>query len=254
MSGIPTANKWVRLAELHPKMKYRLEKFFADPRIKGKVVVSSGVRTYAQQKDLYRRYKAGTFPNLVANPDRKFGGGFQGSWHMQQPNHPEGSYGFAVDFRIVGKISTGDVNKIAKEYGLERTVPSEWWHHQAYGYRYDTKKYDWYDAPALSGKKETKAEVGATIVAKQDQRTAFQEIAAAMKTVLRKGSKGGAVKILQSRLANLGYRMSRYPARNSGIDGHFGGYTLRALKQFQKKKGLVADGICGPKTWKALMQ
>jgi len=48
--------------------------------------------------------------------------------------------------------------------------------------------------------------------------------------------------------------MSKYPARNSGIDGHFGGYTLRALKQFQKKKGLIADGICGPKTWKVLMR
>ncbi len=254
MSGIPTSSKWVRLTELHPKMKYRLEKFFADPRIKGKVVVSSGVRTYAQQKDLYRRYKAGTFPNLVANPDRVFGGGFQGSWHMQQPNHPEGNYGFAVDFRIIGKISTNEVNAIAKDYGLARTVPSEWWHHQAYGYRYDTKKYDWYDAPALAGKKEKKAEIGATVLAKTQNRSAFAEIAAAMKVTLRKGNKGEEVELLQSRLTNLGYRLSRYPARNTGIDGHFGGYTLRALKQFQKKKGLVADGICGPKTWKALMQ
>ena len=231
-----------------------MEKFFADPRIKGKVVVSSGVRTYAQQKDLYRRYKAGTFPNLVANPDRVFGGGFQGSWHMQQPNHPEGNYGFAVDFRIIGKISTNEVNAIAKDYGLARTVPSEWWHHQAYGYRYDTKKYDWYDAPALAGKKEKKAEIGATVLAKTQNRSAFAEIAAAMKVTLRKGNKGEEVELLQSRLTNLGYRLSRYPARNTGIDGHFGGYTLRALKQFQKKKGLVADGICGPKTWKALMQ
>jgi hypothetical protein len=250
---IPTSSKWVRLQELHPKMKYRLEKFFADPRIKGKVVVSSGVRTYAQQKDLYRRYKAGTFPNLVANPDRKFGGGFQGSWHMQQPSHPEGNYGFAVDFRIVGKISTGDVNKVAKEYGLERTVPSEWWHHQAYGYRYDTKKYDWYDAPALSSDDEKKAEVGATVLAKTQNRGAFAEIASAMKTTVRKGAKGPAVKLMQSRLANLGYRLTKYPSARTGIDGHFGWYTLRALKQFQKKKGLVADGICGPITWKALM-
>ena len=254
MAPIPTAGNWVRLKELHPRMKYRLEKFFLDPRIKGKVVVSSGVRTYAQQKDLYRRYKAGTFPNLVANPDRKFGGGFQGSWHMQQPSHPEGAYGFAVDFRIIGKISTSNVNKVAKEYGLERTVPSEWWHHQAYGYRYDTQKYDWYDAPALSDEKEKKAEIGATVLAKKEQRSAFAEIAAAMKTVLRKGAKGPAVELLQSRLAKLGYRLTKYPSRNTGVDGHFGWYTLRALKQFQKKKGLVADGICGPNTWKALMR
>ena len=70
MSDIPVAGSHVRLTELHPRMKLRLKKFLSDPKIKGKVVVSSGVRTYAQQKELYRRYKAGTFPNLVANPDR----------------------------------------------------------------------------------------------------------------------------------------------------------------------------------------
>ncbi len=250
MANIPTSSKWVRLTEIHPRMKFRLERFFADPRIKGKVVVSSGVRTYAQQKELYRRYKAGTFPNLVANPDRKFGGGFQGSWHMQQPNHPEGAYGFAVDFRIVGKISTSEVNKVAKEYGLERTVPSEWWHHQAYGYRYDTKKYDWYPAPAISDEAEAKV----STVTTKEKVSAFESIGLAMKTTLRKGSKGPNVKMLQGRLASKGYRLSKSPVKKSGIDGHFGGYTLRALKQFQKKNGLVVDGICGPNTWKALMK
>ena len=58
MSTIPVAGNWVRLKEIHPLMKRRLEAFFADPRIKGKVVVSSGCRTYANQKELYRKYKA----------------------------------------------------------------------------------------------------------------------------------------------------------------------------------------------------
>ena len=249
--SIPTAGNWVRIKEIHPKMKYRLEKFFADPRIKGKVVVSSGVRTYAPQKDLYRRYNAGTFPNLVANPDRKFGGGFQGSWHMQQPHHPEGAYGFAVDFRVVGSITTGTINKVAREYGLWKTVPSEWWHHQAYGD--DGKKNAWFPAPALEGEKETKAQIGATVMAKIDQRSAFEVIADAMKSVVRKGARGPKVELIQNRLANKGYRLTKYPSRNTGVDGHFGWYTLKALKQFQKKSGLVADGICGPKTWKALM-
>ena len=250
MPNIPVANKWVRLDELHPKMKFRLQRFFQDDRIKGKVVVSSGVRTYAQQKELYRRYKAGTFPNLVANPDRKFGGGFQGSWHMQQPNHPEGSYGFAVDFRIVGKISTNEVNAVAKEYGLARTVPSEWWHHQAYGYRSDTGKYDWYDAPAVDGKVEAKI----TAVAKTEKRSAFAEIARAMKSTLRRNARGPAVRLMQSRLADKGYRLSRSTVKRSGIDGHFGRYTYNALKKFQKKNRLTVDGICGPNTWKALMK
>ena len=106
----------------------------------------------------------------------------------------------------------------------------------------------------MSDEKEKKAEVGATVLAKKEQRSAFAEIAAAMKTTLRKGAKGPAVELLQSRLAKLGYRLTKYPSRNTGVDGHFGWYTLRALKQFQKKKGLVGDGSCGPNTWKALMK
>ena len=62
MTAIPVAGSWVRLKEIHPLMKQRLTAFFADPRIKGAVVVSSGCRTYANQKELYRKYKAGTFP------------------------------------------------------------------------------------------------------------------------------------------------------------------------------------------------
>jgi hypothetical protein len=250
MSQIPVAGNHVRLTELHPKMKLRLKKFLADPKIKGKVVVSSGVRTYAQQKELYRRYKAGTFPNLVANPDRVFGGGFQGSWHMQQPNHPEGSYGFAVDFRIIGNVSTATVNQVAKEYGLVRTVPSEWWHHQAYGYRYDTKKYDWYPAPAINKEDE----VATNTIVKAEKQAIIPNFELAMKTTLRKGKRGKAVELLQALLARKGYRLSSNSSKKTGIDGHFGGYTLRAVKQFQKKTGLVVDGIVGPNTWKALVK
>ena len=250
MSDIPVAGSHVRLTELHPRMKLRLKKFHSDPKIKGKVVVSSGVRTYAQQKELYRRYKAGTFPNLVANPDRKFGGGFQGSWHMQQPNHPEGSYGFAVDFRIIGNVSTATVNQVAKNYGLVRTVPSEWWHHQSYGYRSDTKKYDWYPAPAINKEDE----VATNTIFKAEKNAIIPNFELAMKHTLRRGKRGKAVELLQALLASKGYRLSSNPTLKTGIDGHFGGYTLRAVKQFQKKAGLVVDGIVGPNTWKALVK
>ena len=47
--AIPTVSSRVNVKDLHPKFKQRLEAFFADPRIKGKVSVSSGVRTYQQQ-------------------------------------------------------------------------------------------------------------------------------------------------------------------------------------------------------------
>ncbi|MER6439113.1 peptidoglycan-binding protein [Streptomyces sp. NPDC001185] len=37
-----------------------------------------------------------------------------------------------------------------------------------------------------------------------------------------------------------------------GIDGMFGPLTLRAVKAFQQRAGLVADGMLGPRSWKAL--
>ncbi|MFE6489442.1 peptidoglycan-binding protein [Streptomyces sp. NPDC057757] len=37
-----------------------------------------------------------------------------------------------------------------------------------------------------------------------------------------------------------------------GIDGMFGPLTLRAVKTFQQREGLVADGMLGPRSWKAL--
>ena len=61
---------------------------------------------------------------------------------------------------------------------------------------------------------------------------------------LRRGSKGDAVKELQTLLASHGSSLT--------IDGIFGSGTLSAVKAFQKRMGLVVDGVVGPKTWKAL--
>ena len=57
--------------------------------------------------------------------------------------------------------------------------------------------------------------------------------------ILKKGSKGEDVKTLQKAL-------------NIKVDGDFGTKTETAVKEFQKSKGLVADGIVGKKTWEAL--
>ena len=248
MSTIPVAGNWVRLKEIHPLMKRRLAAFFADPRIKGKVVVSSGCRTYANQKELYRKYKAGTFPNVVADPDRKHGPGgkFQGSFHMTQPNAPEAQglkgWAYAVDFRIVGKISTGQVNSISAEFGLVKTVPSEWWHHQAYGNL--GGKYGWYKPTSTTYKDDAKLKKAATI------EPPTQPSASSMPLVKR-GSRGAHVKVLQTKLSELGFRVSKNP-KYSGIDGIAGSMTIAALKRFQKSRKITVDGLCGKQSWKAL--
>ena len=62
---------------------------------------------------------------------------------------------------------------------------------------------------------------------------------------LRQGSSGERVKTLQSKLKRWGYY-------NGNVDGIFGSGTAQAVKYFQKKNGLTADGIVGEATAKAL--
>ena len=62
---------------------------------------------------------------------------------------------------------------------------------------------------------------------------------------LRRGSQGDEVAELQALLnAKQGYDLE--------IDGNFGKATEAAVRDFQAKHGLTADGIVGPKTWAAL--
>ncbi len=63
--------------------------------------------------------------------------------------------------------------------------------------------------------------------------------------VLRQGSKGGEVKEVQRRLKQWGYY-------NGAIDGIYGAKTVEAVKKFQRKNGLTADGIAGRATYVAL--
>lgn len=70
--------------------------------------------------------------------------------------------------------------------------------------------------------------------------------------VLKKGSRGEYVLLLQKRLVELGYDPK-------GLDGIFGNGCMGAVKAFQKthydinNKKLVVDGCVGPKTWDSLM-
>ena len=62
---------------------------------------------------------------------------------------------------------------------------------------------------------------------------------------LRKGATGSAVKDLQTKLKKLGFY-------NASIDGDYGDTTVAAVKAFQKKYNLTADGVAGNETLKKL--
>lgn len=59
-------------------------------------------------------------------------------------------------------------------------------------------------------------------------------------TVLKVGSSGAAVKVLQRGLGGL------------VVDGSFGSLTLTSVKRFQTAKGLAVTGVVDAKTWAAL--
>lgn len=65
--------------------------------------------------------------------------------------------------------------------------------------------------------------------------------------VLRNGSRGTQVKVLQYLLIDAGFDCGK-------VDGIAGKNTIAAVKAFQTAQGLTVDGIVGAKTWAALLQ
>ena len=75
--------------------------------------------------------------------------------------------------------------------------------------------------------------------------TINKPIESAYAIVLKQGSTGSTVRTLQQKLKNWGYY-------NGSVDGIYGSKTKEAVKYFQRKNGLVVDGIAGDKTLKAM--
>jgi len=72
---------------------------------------------------------------------------------------------------------------------------------------------------------------------------ALKEVVA--KPTIKNGSKGYAVRQIQTLLKKRGYDPK-------GVDGIFGNNTEGAVKKFQTASKITADGIVGPKTWGAI--
>lgn len=66
-----------------------------------------------------------------------------------------------------------------------------------------------------------------------------------VKALSKYGSRGNEVTQIQTKLKRWGYY-------SGNVDGIFGKQTQDAVKYFQRKNGLTADGIAGPATLKAM--
>lgn len=63
---------------------------------------------------------------------------------------------------------------------------------------------------------------------------------------VRRGARGNITRLIQERLNSVGFHIS--------TDGIFGGGTEKAVKVFQRNRGLSADGIVGRNTWDWLLR
>ena len=119
----------------------------------------------------------------------------------------------------------------------------------------DNKKdiQDWNDDAELKAMGIAYAEAAAEYLKlekKAVEETAKEESVVTLKlNVLKKGSNGEQVKALQSILHAKGYNLGD----NNPFDGNFGSKTDTAVKGYQNKNGLTADGVVGEKTWKKLL-
>lgn len=65
---------------------------------------------------------------------------------------------------------------------------------------------------------------------------------------LRKGARGNITKLMQRRLMTLGFSVG-----SAGCDGIFGDETWKAVRAFQRARGLADDAVVGQETWRALL-
>lgn len=68
--------------------------------------------------------------------------------------------------------------------------------------------------------------------------------------MIRPGDEGDAVRDVQTRLQ----RAAEGGSADLAADGVFGPLTLRAVRLFQRTRGLAADGLVGSETWRALTE
>ena len=141
---------------------------------------------------------------------------------------------------IVEKVSGGYITVIEGNYSnsvKRRKISLNGRYLRGYG----VPKYD----PEENSDGTTNAEASTEVKPETEAPKAETAVTVTLNE-LKKGSKGNQVKAVQRMLRVMGYYLTT-------IDGDFGSKSDSAVRSFQKKNGLTADGIVGAKTWAALL-
>ena len=141
---------------------------------------------------------------------------------------------------IVEKVSGGKVTIIEGNYSnsvKRRTLSVNAKYIRGYG----APKFD---KEATGEKAEEKVETNTEHTGSKNSGVCKVEL-----PMLQKGYVGASAKALQILLIGNGFSCG-----DAGTDGHFGGNTDKAVRAYQKARGLVADGIVGNATWSSLLK
>ncbi|MCD8322930.1 MAG: peptidoglycan-binding protein [Oscillospiraceae bacterium] len=119
------------------------------------------------------------------------------------------------------------------------------------GTAYSTQAYNtWYQAyqEAVSGVYTGQTLTDTVNAETSDTPSIAAGDSAAAHSQIATGSSGSDVYTMQTYLLALGYHCG-----DKGADGSFGSATRAAVRAFQADHNLTVDGVCGPKTWAALI-
>lgn len=211
---------------------------------------ASDERPRAQQARLYYGYThhwAGF--NLAANPDTVHPDGTVGSKHGPQGASHKG---FAMDLhRGPGSPAWHIVHGDAHGFGLRFPVHHpqvEPWHCVAYAKFVDGAAVYLAVAPEREAAVQRWRDFLRGRTPDPSAPAKAKGLEAELPTrILRRGSAGYAVEVLQRLLNRTG--VMKHPL---GIDGRYGGAVEKAVEQLQHNAGITEDGIYGPDTRAAL--
>ena len=189
---------------------------------------------------------------MAANPIRAWsGGGGRGSRHQTQSD----GYAHAIDWRKPRNLSWEEVHKVAKTVGLgfplaDHPTHPEPWHSVA---AVKGSLHNWLPAPKLGGRKAHKGLLDGAFVA------AGKALSSGA-TIVKLGSEGFAVALVQCRLAEHGMTTRGNPMQRTHVEratritSVCDRRTVRAIRRFQRTKGLKVDGKVGRLTWRVLRE